>query len=378
MIRRRIEIENIERKRAETRRFNRRLKLGLLGLTLIGVLISTLLFWNTWTRENQLIESRLETFTELRHSVINRFLNSLASETKLWSRDTKITQTAHDYFDIWDRMSAEEHASIRDIYINRKPLETAPETVLAYTALHAQNHPVMEAFEKHHGYYDIFLFNRRGDLVYSVEKEADFGLNFSENGGIYAGSGLGRAFQKAILQGDDKPVTFIDFTAYAPSNDDPAAFLASPLIDDRGEKIGVFAIQVPIDKLNAVMQYSSGLGETGETYLVGADHLMRSQSRLTSVDGVLKHSVKTDAVKNVLAGKTVLDFGNNYVGKKTIISGIPLEFNTVTWAVMTEMEIAELRVPLRNYVIFYWLSILFILGFSLVSYWLLFARKVKV
>ena len=118
----------------------------------------------------------------------------------------------------------------------------------------------------------------------------------------------------------------VDFSFYAPSNDAPAAFLASPMFDSRGAKIGVFSIQVPIDKFNAVMQYSSGLGDTGETYIVGEDYLMRSQSRLTNVDSVLKHSVETDSVKQVLAGKTILNHGINFVGEKTVISGTPLEF----------------------------------------------------
>lgn len=377
MIRRRIEIENTERKQKETRLFNRRLKLTLLALTFIGILVSTFLFWNTWTKQNQLIETRLETFTELRHSVINRFLTSLAGETLLWSKDQKIIETAQSYIDIWDTLSLAERDYIREIYLNGKAADKVLGSDSAYHDLHAETHPNLKAFEAHHGYYDIFFFNLQGDLVYSVEKEADYGLNFANNGNIYADSGLGKAFQQAVLQEPDQPAVFIDFSNYAPSNDDPAAFLASPMIDKSGEKMGVYAIQVPISKFNAVMQYSSGLGSTGETYIVGPDYLMRSQSRLTKTDGVLKQSVKTDAVKQVLTGKTILTRGKNFAGKKTVISGIPLEFNKTNWAVITEMEISELQSPLRNYVIFYGLSILFILVFSLLSYWILFARKVK-
>ena len=377
MIRRRIEIENVEHKEKETRLFNKRLKLSLLALTFIGVLVSTILFWSTWTKQNRLIEARLETFTELRHSVINRFLTSLAGETLLWSKDQKIIETAKSYFNVWDTLSTDEKDYIRDIYVNGKAADLMPGGSVTYRELHEKTHPNLKAFEAHHGYYDIFFFNLRGDLVYSVEKEADYGLNFAENGGTYSDSGLGKAFQKALIQSPNQPAIFIDFSNYAPSNDDPAAFFASPMIDKSGEKIGVYAIQVPISKFNAVMQYSSGLGSTGETYIVGPDYLMRSQSRLTEKDGVLKHSVKTDAVKQVLAGNTVLTRGKNFLGKKTVISGIPLEFNKTNWAILTEMEISELQSPLKNYVVFYWLSILFIIGFALISYWILFARKNK-
>lgn len=377
MIRRRIEIENVERKQEEVRLFNKRLKLSLLTLGAVGILIATVLFWNTWSSQNRLIEARLETFTELRHSIIERFLASLAGETRLWSKDQNVVDTAKAYFEIWEAMTPAAREFARDFYLQGKTGNSEAGSAQTYSDLHEKSHPNLNAFEKHHGYYDVFLFNLRGDLVYSVEKEADFGLNFGENGGKYAGSGLGRAFQQAILQGSDQPAVFVDFSAYAPSNGDAAAFLASPIIDNSGEKIGVFAIQVPIDKFNAVMQYSSGLGSTGETYIVGSDYFMRSQSRLTEVDGVLKHTVETDAVKQVLSGKTILDHGRNKLGEKTIISGAPLEFNKTNWAIITEMEISELQSPLGNYIIFYWLSILFILGFGLTSYWILFAREFK-
>lgn len=377
MIRRRIEIENVEHKQEEIRLFNKRLKLSLLVLTLLSVLISSLLFWNTWTKENRLIETRLETFTELRHAVINRFLTSLSGEALLWSKDQKITDTAKAYFEIWERMTSTEREFVRDIYVNGKTADSASTSVLAYKELHKQTHANLDAFEKHHGYYDVFFFNLQGDLVYSVEKEADYGLNFAENGGTYAGSGLGKAFQQAIRQGLNQPSIFIDFSAYAPSNNEPAAFFASPMINNSGKKIGVFAIQVPISKFNAVMQYSSGLGTTGETYIVGSDYLMRSQSRLTKVDGVLKTRIETDAVKHVLAGQTILEHSRNKLGNKTIVSGTPLEFNNTNWAVITEMEKSELQAPLKTYIILYLLSILFILGFGLISYWILFARNVK-
>lgn len=373
MIRRRIEIEDVARKRAEALIFNKRLKFALSVLAIVCISISTLLFLNTWNKQNQLIETRLETFTELRHSVIKRFLTSLEGETQLWSNDQEIIETSKAYFDVWETMTQEERDHIRDVYVNGKPV-TAPSL---FADLHTRTHPKLKALEAHHGYYDIFLFNLDGDLVYSVEKEDDYGYNFSKDGGPYSGSGLGIAFQKAILQTDNQPAVFVDFSKYAPSNNAPASFLASPMIDSRGEKVGVFAIQVPINKFNAVMQYSSGLGATGETYIVGPDYLMRNQSRLSKVDGVLKHSVKTIAVERVLAGNTFLDFGKNYVGKTTLVSGIPLEFNQTNWAVITEMEKSELQAPLRNYIVFFWLSILFIIGFCLVSYWILFARKVR-
>ena len=44
--------------------------------------------------------------------------------------------------------------------------------------------------------------------------------------------------------------------------------------------MGAVAIQIPINQINQIMQERTGLGKTGETYLVGPDKLMRSDSFL--------------------------------------------------------------------------------------------------
>lgn len=65
---------------------------------------------------------------------------------------------------------------------------------------------------------------------------------------------------------------------YAPSDNAVAGFLTSVIVDDEGESLGLIAFQIPIDNIDAIMRESTGLGATGETYLVGADLVMRSNS----------------------------------------------------------------------------------------------------
>src|SRR5437773_4802993 len=52
----------------------------------------------------------------------------------------------------------------------------------------------------------------------------------------------------------------------------------------RSRRLGVVALQLPVDRINAVMTgdrkwETQGLGRTGETYLIGPDRRMRSDSR---------------------------------------------------------------------------------------------------
>ena len=369
MTRRPIILDDGVDKLARISSYNKRLKLIMTVFTVLGLTVASLYFSNIWNKENKAIESRLETFTELRHATLSRFVNSLAAETELWAGHESVTAEAQRYFDIWERLPAYDRGSLRGQYYGNKVNTKPSDMYAAYTSYHDKNNKTRAAFMHHHGYYDVFYFNLEGDLVYTVEKEADYGLSF-DKGGQYAGTGLGQVF-RAARDAKAGASIFFDFAPYAPSNGDPAAFLAAPMINERGEKIGVYAIQVPIDKFNAVLQYASGLGTSGETYVVGADHLMRNNSRLSETPTLLIKKIDKFAVKEALAGRAALATGHNTSGNKTLVAAQPLDFHGTNWAVVTEMELSELRAPLRPYIWFYLFALAFILAFGLVQYWLL-------
>ena len=67
--------------------------------------------------------------------------------------------------------------------------------------------------------------------------------------------------------------------------------MGSPLRDTEGQLIGVVALEVSVGRINQIMQERTGMGETGETYLVGTDRRMRSDSYLDEVGQRLKELV---------------------------------------------------------------------------------------
>ncbi len=156
-----------------------------------------------------------------------------------------------------------------------------------YSQWHAYYHPFFRDFLQRFGYYDIFLVDHRdGRIVYSVFKELDYATSLKT--GPYANSGIGSAFQKADKATGKESLAFSDFAPYGPSYQDPASFIASPIYSGN-TKIGVLIFQMPIDRINALMTQNQnwsevGLGESGETYLVGPDKKMRSISRFLVED----------------------------------------------------------------------------------------------
>jgi len=194
-----------------------------------------------------------------------------------------------------------------------------------------------------YGYYDLFLIHPEGKVFYTVAKEADYGSNMVN--GKYASSGLGKLTRK-VLQ--TKTFGLVDFEPYAPSNGEPAAFMAQPLLQDGRVEL-IVALQLSLKAINDVMQERSGLGRTGETYLVGPDKLMRSDSFLdpthhsvkASFADPAKGSVDTEASREALAGKKEEKIIIDYNGNPVLSAYTPLTVGDVTWALIAEIDKAE-------------------------------------
>ena len=207
-----------------------------------------------------------------------------------------------------------------------------------YSRAHARFHPHLRGFLKRFGYYDVFLIDARsGDVVYTTFKELDFGTNL--NDGQYKNTGLGRAYRRALgAKADESQLE--DFTPYLPSYEGAASFIAAPIYDG-GEKIGVLMFQMPVGEINALMAQRAGLGESGETYLVGADQLMRSQSRFSKENTLLERKIDTAAVAAAFATGAGQQRSADYRGVDVLSSYTPLEIAGVKWALLAEIDSDE-------------------------------------
>ena len=189
------------------------------------------------------------------------------------------------------------------------------------------------------GYIDLLLISQNGQVLYSVEKSSDMGQNLIK--GMLKDSPVGKAYQRAL----SAPV-IQDFQAYEPSGGVPAGFVAAPIKVD-GETKGVVMVQIPVDQINAIMQERTGLGETGETYLVGSGKLFRSDSRFVEDSTILDETylVDTEATKDALAGKTGEEIMKDYRGRQVLSAYAPLEIQGLQWIIVAEISVAEAFTP---------------------------------
>jgi len=143
-----------------------------------------------------------------------------------------------------------------------------------------------------------------------------------------------------------------DFAPYAPSNGDPASFIAQPFLHN-GEVEMIIGLQLSLGAINGIMQQREGLGKSGETYLVGSDHKMRSDSFLDpenfSVAGSFgkNNLAKSEQIDAALAGHKGNLIGPDYTnvisGKDNIVmaSYSPVKVGDLTWALVAEIDEPE-------------------------------------
>ena len=238
-----------------------------------------------------------------------------------------------------------------------------------YDKIHLLYHSHIRNFLNKFQYYDIFIVEpETGYIVYSVFKELDFATSLKT--GPYANTGIGIAFKEGLkLQQGESYLT--DFDEYRPSYDNQASFISSPVYHN-GKLISILIFQMPIDVINNIMTHNgkwqqAGLGNSGETYLVGDDFKMRSQSRFLLEDkdtmiamlkklgidndivnnmelkdstiGVLE--VKTVGTEDALQGNSGFKIFSDYRDVSVFSSYSPLTIKDFNWVIMSEIDAAE-------------------------------------
>jgi len=143
------------------------------------------------------------------------------------------------------------------------------------------------------------------------------------------------------------------------------------LTDENLSVIGHLALEFNpacIDRIMSESDPMEGLGITGETYLVGEDGMLRSQSRFVN-PSVLSTHVSNAAVENALTGKTGVTEVQDYRAKKVFNAHSPLAIDDLNWIILAEIDYNEAMsaiYALRGKTL--WISLIVILLISIYFY----------
>jgi methyl-accepting chemotaxis protein len=301
--------------------------------------------FNTYIEE---VETTPEQITEYRNSLMQYYTGQFGAK---YSQENS---NSLDPISLLNPLS-DLQIALQYQYISNNPNPLGSKEVLdtpsgdssLYAQIHAKYHPSVRTFLQKFGYYDIFLVDiDTGNIVYSVFKELNYATSLTN--GPYANTNFAEAFKQAKNLNTPGDTVFVDYKKYTPSYEAPASFIAAPIWKD-GEKKGVLVFQMPIDRINAIMGDRSGLGETGETYIVGPDKLLRSDTFVDNeqynVVNVFKNAdslkLNSPAVNRVLNGESGKIESTNYLGQEVITSFSPITILGQKWGFVADMSSSE-------------------------------------
>ncbi|HOO51593.1 MAG TPA: methyl-accepting chemotaxis protein, partial [Alphaproteobacteria bacterium] len=178
---------------------------------------------------------------------LESYLSSIKEDLLINADSNYVRQALHSFRFGWEDLKASDKASyLQQKYIeeNEHPLgskhllDTSDDGTI-YSAAHAKFHPWFRKLLEQREYYDIFIFDERGNLLYTVYKELDFATNMYD--GEWKDTDLANLYRAVKDNPVKDQLSFFDFKPYAPSHGVPAAFVGAPILDQDGSFIGVLA-----------------------------------------------------------------------------------------------------------------------------------------
>lgn len=337
--------------------FVHNLKIGVklpLMLVTVGLGALAIMGLSSYREARVLLEreadARLERTLDMRSETLLDWSSRLLVNAQAVAAAPATGRAIREFSASWKRLGSAPDAYLRDLYQTQNPNPPGerakldyPGDVTDYSILHRRYHAGFVADASQHGFADILLVDPAGRVVYSLAKEDDFATDLGA--GPYAAGPLGALVQSAGARKDGQPVAS-DFLRDPASPDGrPVVLIAAPVRGPEGKSQGVVVLKIGVDKVSAVLAQSRGIGETGQGYLVGPDHLLRNDLRFADGATLLQREVSGPAVTAALAGRSGYITQTGLDGQEVAASYRPLSLFGTDFAAVIEQDLSEISSP---------------------------------
>ncbi len=231
-------------------------------------LFSAVTYYTTYQFLKEQIFCFLYESAELRRSKIDTYFSEILIDLNLQSRseaNSRILQNLISAYTISDNSLNDFVKSYRSVRITE------------YQCVDLRN------LNQIKGYRNIYLIDNKGNILFTADDVSEIGTNVFMKNTLFA-----KACKKALDTG--KP-TFSDFELY--DNKEITGFLAEVILNDSGDKIGLIVFQIDTQKIDKIVAQASMIYKTYDTYLVGEDLKMRTNSILDTQKTALNTIVNT-------------------------------------------------------------------------------------
>ncbi len=261
----------------------RSLLLGFLFLALLPLCVVSLVFYQQLSQTLKTeVDASLVVAAEQNRSLLESWFDNRVRDARLQAEllaNTRLLQSL--------RRGYEDSNQSLGEYLRSSDWETRVD----------QPQDALSKFSRIYEYiYDVFLIDDQGNILFTVERESDFGTSLID--GPYRDTRFAGVVRESLATGQ---TLLSDLERYAPSNDLLSAFLVTPMLSEAGERIGIFAIQLKLDYIASQFKQRQSGDLTVSSYIVGADGLLRTTLSGDEQD-VLRRSVDTQVLSHQQVG----------------------------------------------------------------------------
>jgi len=242
------------------------------------VIISFINYLSTYIGLTTIAENSLYTNSQLRVEYLESYFENTVNFVEIQSED----KSNIDFFSSLETNFQNSKLSLNK-YVNTNKWDKLTNKKRSYF----QN--ILSKNE----YHNLYFIDINGNILFKTKKENDLGSNIFNTENLQ--TLLAKSCKKAI---DTDKTIFSDLCFHQSSDLLPSGFIIKTMINENGEKFGLFILQINIDKINHIIQNNLEFGETGETYIVGKDLLFRSATRFDDNSIILTKKVTNDKALN--------------------------------------------------------------------------------
>ena len=175
---------------------------------------------------------------------------------------------------------------------------------------------------------EMFILDLNGTVVVSTDKTHE-----------------GQSLASAPFFSEGQSKTFVQNVYLSPVTGRPIITIVTPIFDSQGRRIGVLASHLSLARIDRIILERTGLGTSGETYLVDRSHTIISETSVLK-QGLSADKVYSEGIDSALQGGRGTGLYRNYAGISVI--GVYRWNDDRKVALIAEMSQEEAFAPARQ------------------------------
>lgn len=198
----------------------------------------------------------------------------------------------------------------------------------------------LERFKEISGYENLILIDGDGYVVHEVDGGIELGTNL--NFPAYVNTSLGKAYFEA-----KESEGVVIYGPYLDIGEDELVLLFVAQVYYEGDLIGFIALEDSMDDVNGISTELTGLGETGDSYVIDKDNFLITPLRNRDVNLLVQEVYTDNSQKCFNRSEELISYFKDFKGDNVI--GSYASIPEVTWCLVAEIDEGEVfEVPRKG------------------------------